>query len=119
MGYFSDVRVRLHEMGIDPDEAESDLPPCGICGQRQQILGCNSQGLMIGCTNYDCRPLPSGELLMETMMFWLCYEERRGRVSRSWIIEAESSPYPLEGMGGHVVDVYGTEEEAFEAEYTL
>jgi len=63
-------------------------------------------------------------------MFWLCYEEyRNGRLSRSWIVEAEASPdepdenderaYPFNGMGGHIASSYDTEGEAFEAEYNL
>lgn len=60
-------------------------------------------------------------------MFWLCYKEHRGskRLSRTWIVEADSSPdepdengerpYPFNGMGGYVKSGYTTNEEALEA----
>jgi len=63
-------------------------------------------------------------------MFWLCYEEyRNGRLSRSWVVEADKSPdaedkngerpYPFNGMGGHIAASYDTEEEAYEDQETM
>ena len=62
-------------------------------------------------------------------MFWLCYEEYpNGRLSRSWIVEAEVSPdepnedgvpYPFNGMGGHIAASYRTAEEAHEDQETM
>ncbi len=61
-------------------------------------------------------------------MFWLCYEVHRGSlgVSRTWIVEADTSPdepdesgeraYPFNGMGGYVDSSHSTGEEAREAE---
>ena len=64
-------------------------------------------------------------------MFWLRYEIYRGsgRLSRSWIVEADFSPakpdecdvvsYPFNGMGGFVFGSFDSWEEAVEAEYVL
>ena len=64
-------------------------------------------------------------------MFYLCAEFYRGtgRLSRSWIEEADERPdtpdddgyvaYPFNGMGGQVISEHGTMQAAREAEDKL
>lgn len=51
MSYFSDLAIRLKESEIDITK----LPPCSICGSRQDVLDCARwASVKVCCSNPNC-----------------------------------------------------------------